>query len=60
MSLLGKILPQPIESNQPLFPVPLSLEEEGAETLAEIESAFSSLRKPSTALIEATASEVRS
>ena len=53
MSLLGRILPQRIESDAPL--VPLSLEEERKQALAEIEEAFASLRKPPPALIETRA-----
>jgi hypothetical protein len=59
MSLLGRILPQRIESNAPLFPVPLSLEDERAEALREIAEAFASLRQPPPPIIEATAIEVR-
>src|SRR5215831_18852756 len=51
MGLLGKILPQRIESNQPVN-VHASIEEERAQAIREIEEAFASLRKPRPALIE--------
>ena len=57
LTLVGKILPQRIESNQPVN-VHISIEEERREALREIEEAFVSLRKPQPALIEATATEI--
>ena len=58
MGLLGKILPQRIESNQPVN-VALSIEDQRAQAIREVEEAFSSLREPRPALIEAAAIEVR-